>query len=297
MGWLSPLPALAWDATGHRLVAELAYRQLRPEVRQQVDVLLCSLGEQGTPRSRFLYAAVWPDRLYDRQTRLKKHAEWHFIDWPVLGPRLPLSAMQHTTLPEVHHIVWALQRCQQQLSDRRLSRKQRAIALRFFVHLVGDIHQPLHCATRYSWRYQAGDRGGNAVPLKPGRRGLNLHQYWDRGAGLFRATAEQTQGLSRVHYPLRQHDLYAVASQLQRRYPIDTFLPQAQYQDPVIWALESWQIAEHFVYNLPRSVAMGVPLAYRKQARNIVAERIVLAGHRLAVALNKIINTTRLGPN
>ncbi len=172
---LSPL-AFAWNATGHKLVAQIAYVQLNEEVKQQVDELL---------NYQFINASVWAD-----QVRAKGNDTmntWHYINLPTPSPQ--------------KNVVDAIIDTQAILKNPGASKKQKQWALRGLIHWVGDIHQPLHTITR--------DRGGTLFFLTKNPYGKNLHQLWDNGAGALQnvANIKQTAEEWQLAYPPSQSQL------------------------------------------------------------------------------------------
>lgn len=160
--------ARAWDDTGHLLIAEIAAHRLRPEVRAQIEALAPLLDTRfnsGRPYN-LLTAAVW----LDDQRGLgaaNPWKTWHYVDLPAEGGALDEPAPPHA--------LWALDLATEVLRDKGGDPKARAEALAQVMHIVGDIHQPLHAADRH-------DRGGNAVRialLKEQGGPPNLHAFWD----------------------------------------------------------------------------------------------------------------------
>lgn len=159
---LGSTPARAWGELGHRLIGELAERQLSPSVRAQVRELLRDELEPGLAD-----IATWADRVREL---------------PAQGWSVPLHYV-HIQDRECHYeaardcagdacVVGAIQRYARKLGDRALSRKERAEALKFLVHFVGDAHQPLHAG----WR---SDHGGNRFQIALQGQGTHLHSVWD----------------------------------------------------------------------------------------------------------------------
>ena len=146
------------------------------------------------------------------------------------------------------------------------------MALRIILHIVGDIHQPLHAVTKVSHNYPQGDRGGNLVLLQKNRIAPNLHAYWDRGAGLWS---------THHHYSSRQ--IKTIAKRLESKYPCS--LQKNTDLDPMHWALESHQIAINLAYHSLPS-ANQPSLEYQQKAQQQSQERVALAGCRLANLLN-----------
>ncbi len=196
-------PAPAWNATGHRVVAAIAYDSLTPSTRARVDDLIRRHPDyqsmflrdapSGPPAARaraaFIAASVWSDqiksdaRFYDDDRRdarptplqrgyadMARRQYWHFINIPF--------TQDGTRLREVRapNAVTEIERLSRAVAKPVGDPANPVYALPWLLHLVGDIHNPLHVATRFTRDDPGGDRGGNGVYVEPGR---NLHSFWD----------------------------------------------------------------------------------------------------------------------
>ena len=168
---LAPGLAAAWGPQGHRLVADVAWQQLPPATRAQVDALL-----QGEPEPTLAGVANWADQLREHDPELgRRSSGWHYVN---LG--------EHECGYEAARdcrggncVVEAIGAQAAILADRTQPVAARAQALKFVVHFVGDVHQPLHAGF-------ARDKGGNTVQVRipdgsPEGQGGNLHRLWDSG--------------------------------------------------------------------------------------------------------------------
>lgn len=204
---------LAWDATGHRLSAYVAWEFMSPAAREKSITILQQhpryetdfisampadiqrADDNNKQRWLFAQAAVWPDiaRSFSGADELRyHHPDWHWIDgaWlrdeairqgnlyvgtspgPAVQGRAAASVQRRS---QADNIVTALDWALLEL-NRHGDSAEKAIALSWMAHLVGDIHQPLHSGSLVSARLFAdGDRGGNAITLREG----NLHSMWD----------------------------------------------------------------------------------------------------------------------
>ena len=152
-----PSPARAWGKTGHRVVAALADAQLSGLARAHVREILGveSLDE----------AATWPDDMRSAPIQFwqKNATSWHYVT---------LNGIIYDRAPPEGDALEALNHFRATLQDPNASLADKQLALRFVVHLVGDIHQPLHVG-------KCCDKGGNDVKVKWFGRDLNLHSGWD----------------------------------------------------------------------------------------------------------------------
>jgi hypothetical protein len=156
-----------------------------------------------------------------------------------------------------------------------------AQALRFIIHFVGDIHQPLHCATRVSSALPDGDRGGNSVSIKVAGKTTNLHSYWDGGIGSFPKT-----GANFAPPPLSQ--IPAAAATAMAGNPATD--PKIKLNDPfnfAAWADESFALAKSTAY---KGMTNGVTpsASYNTKALKVARQRVAWGGYRLAALLNAI---------
>lgn len=155
-------PAAAWGELGHRLVAALAEQQLAPATRARALALLADDGA-----SDLAAVASWADRVRE-QPEYAWSVRFHFVNLPD-----DCSWDARRDCADDRCIVAALQRFIRTLGDAGQAAAARAEALKFVVHLVADIHQPLHAG-------HAHDLGGNKHQLSLGGHGSNLHAVWDR---------------------------------------------------------------------------------------------------------------------
>ena len=181
-------PAAAWGALGHRLVGELAERHLDPRARAEVAQLL-----QGEADPSLAGVSNWADELRTQDPeRFKATSRWHYINAEGGGCAFDVAR----DCPADDCVVAALEAQRLILADRSQPLAARRDALKFIVHFVGDVHQPMHAGDR-------DDSGGNRfqvslrTPLEPeayarknyvdGVMGTNLHSVWDFYvlAGLF----------------------------------------------------------------------------------------------------------------
>lgn len=163
---LLPIDALAWGTLGHRLVALLAWDELDPAVRRDIDDLLA-----GEPDPSLAGIANWADDLRAHDPNLgRASAKWHYVNLGEDG----CVYQPERDCPNGDCVVAAIRDQTRILADRSLPRERRLQALKFVVHFVGDVHQPLHAG-------YAGDKGGNDVQIQFNGRGSNVHQLWDSG--------------------------------------------------------------------------------------------------------------------
>ena len=159
---------------------------------------------------------------------------------------------------------------------------------RYLVHVVGDIHQPLHASSFFdNDRFKEGDQGGNLFLINYKDGVENLHKLFDSGA-------DQLQNI--IKRPLSNADqlyLEKTANEIMKEFPVND-LPELKNDDFLEWAQESHDIAQHFIY--PGITYEGTPSKeYLENAFKIVKRRIALAGYRLA-AIFRDVRKTFLNP-
>ncbi|MCL9685562.1 S1/P1 nuclease [Legionella maioricensis] len=257
----------AWNALGHQLIAQIAYDNLTPEARELCDQYNRSL--DSSPSLNFVSAAVWLDQI--RKNDIHWFDNLHYID-------LPFSRDQ-TKLPPIQDVnaLWGIKQAISVLSSQKASLADKGLSLRILTHLVGDIHQPLHTATKISKRLPKGDLGGNLYQLGKNPIGKNLHQYWDNGAGILIGQSKKFQVRNK-------------ASQLEKKWPCKQANAKKQ---PRQWINESHKLALAQVYTVS---SHRVPSKkYQLNAQNITQKQILFAGCRLAGLLNSIAKQQKYG--
>lgn len=175
--------ATAWWSSGHMVVAELAGRRLGAGVAAGVAADLATYAELYPLRSGLVPSAEWLDTV-----KHSTHAfhTWHYVDWPVLAPGL--TADDEPPMDNAD-LLFGLRTAAHTLADATADAWSRSLALRTLIHLVGDMHQPMHTVT-YVYEHGRTDWGGNGVHLEPavvvsddGSTARNLHAFWDGGCG------------------------------------------------------------------------------------------------------------------
>ena len=273
---LSMAPALAWGPQGHRTVGAIADRLLTSEARAAVAELLADDRDKfGNPSGRTTLesVSVWADEI--RGTALDE-PRWHYDDAPVCGraPRAAYCAGGQCNSAQ-------LERLTRVLADASASRGERNAALKWVVHLVGDIHQPLHAADN-------GDHGGNQVQVALAgvrtRGRESLHRAWDT-----ELVSLALGGGNRQQPP---RDIDALAREAR------ALVAEAGQGTPAAWAWQSNNLARNVAYRYPGFACGSAPAgivvldrAYQREAASIVRERLLLAGARLANLLNETLVT------
>lgn len=286
--------AIAWNECGHKAVACVAFNNLDANTKVRAMQILAQLDKYpekwsaDAPRGMdkdqavFMKAAYWPDEI-KRDTEFtqedksdltagiamndpsdkNRHNSWHYINlmFSSDGSKLP-------PMPTPNVKTQILQACKILKSNAPDGVK--AYCLAWLLHLVGDVHQPLHSVARVSVASPNGDEGGGDVAVQPGG---SLHSFWDSAYG--RETNERKIAKSIT-------DANWTAPPSSNNLDIDT------------WITESVELAKKDVYRQP--IGPGnkdgnrpyrLSKDYRANATTVANERVKLAGYRLAALLNK----------
>ncbi|MCU1264652.1 MAG: 3-nucleotidase/nuclease [Acidobacteria bacterium] len=279
----TPSISLGWGAAGHMMVAQIAYGRLNPKAKAKANELLAieiNPAAESRKSKDFVNASHWADDLRPF-TEFDSFKPLHFIDNPFSIDDTPLPA----GVPEPDNIVKALE---DNLNILKTStdKDAQAQALRLIIHFVGDIHQPLHCATRVDRNHPDGDRGGNLVSIKvPGTNGklktTNLHSFWDGGIGDFPTTGANFK-------PPALSKIPPAAAKAKAGNPAND--PDLKLDDPFnfsAWANESFALAKDVAYDGMQSGAKP-SVAYKSKALKVARKRVAWGGYRLAALLNAV---------
>jgi hypothetical protein len=297
--------ALAWGCQGHQAIAFIAEAHMNPRARAAaLKILRASPIDPSLPRwcqppatDPIVDASSWPD---DIRTQRPNTAPWHFIDIPRGAHRGNLASYCPAA---TGCVVSALQAELLVLKSPRASAQGRADALRFVIHFVGDIHQPLHDTTN-------NDMGGNCVPVEffgelpketnAGRESFspNLHAIWDVGIIDHFDHGESPQQLARG---------------LEREFHAQIAVWEKEPVNFAAWAWEGHALADSVAYRkLPHPIPVDEPVpvsscaddhhvgermlgyhenlgtAYESAVAPVVELQLAKAGARLAAVLNSI---------
>jgi len=256
------------------LVAQIAYNHLDPEVKVRCDALVAvPLTYSSTQSSNFVTAAVWAD---DFKSQLGTGTS-HYIDLPISLDGYPTNGVP----PEVPNVVTALNQYIATLQSTNATLTDQATALRYVLHYVGDIEQPLHCSNGISTNQPTGDAGGNGFYITG--NWSNLHSLWDSGGGYL------TDSISRKPFSsASQATVNNKVAGIEADYPYAKSV--GSNPDPMDWAVEGRGIAETIVYkNISSNTAPSS--AYLNTAQTTTEQRMAIGGQRLAKLLNTIFAT------
>lgn len=289
-------PIFAWDATGHILIAQIAYNNLTPIAQKDVDELIekTSFAHDFKVFSPYVYSAPWPDYLNhggqspSGKTKKLFNTWWaetkkwhHYTDDPiVIGKYLPPA-------PTKHNVVSAIKYFMSQLpSDlRHKDYNLAAYDLVFLTHIVGDVHQPLHNADLYDSDFPKGDVAGNLYKIHSSFDATNLHAVWDESLGRFN---------SWTHFSPYAGYRPPFAYVLETAAKFQLLCRDTNNFKPIKWQRATHKIALNFVYPIYNHYAplpnKTLSNKYIFAGQAISANQMCLAGKRLAFVLNTILS-------
>lgn len=285
--------AMAWSRPGHMVTAAIAYDELRaqdPKVLEQIIALAerhpdrgaleVAIGRaRGEERGRriFLELARWAD---DTRGSIHDHPTWHYSSRPLINKASPPPSSGDDVPPGSAIEAFALNFSV--ASDARAPQSERAVAVCWVFHLVGDMHQPLHSVSQFSKRFPTGDRGGNFQYVRDPQTNepVTLHWFWDDAA-------------SREDEP---DDVMKRAEDLMRRLPRAQFKELKPFKgasDFTTWAEESYQLAESVAYGPELQASDTAEQAskpsqrYLELSTQVAEKRLTLASYRLTDVLRR----------
>ncbi len=291
-----------WNGFGHMAVAYVAYQHLDPAVKAHADKLLrlnpmyatwkkqlpAALTAEQQNTMLFMIAATWPDQIRGDKSYQSDgteggnrpplnggdenigysdkalHKYWHFVDTPISQDG---SIVEPTPSPNAETQIKAFTRA----IATHESNNRKSYDMVWLMHMVGDVHQPLHTTGRFSKDLPNGDSGGNFVVINAaactGNPATELHAMWDDAIG----TSDDPQAV------------ITVASALPPQTVAATDL------DVDVWLTESVRLAQTKAYVAPIGDGKGpftIDQPYCEQLRAVAGQRVVQAGMRLANVLN-----------
>jgi hypothetical protein len=302
--WISLLCSfnvLAWDGTGHMLVAQVARDRMSSQAVARVDALAALLDNNGTNYNG-VSVACWLDDIKSRDSKSTFQGQfrtWHYIDIGCLATDPDVLSHPPTLTKTNGDIIGALNHCVGVIKSKKADEllPNEAVALAMLIHLVGDIHQPLHTTARYNpdpkpddkYKDDAGGNGLGLANLADTPWGKNLHTYWDEAYRRYYENGEvrALPALSETN-ALGSVEMKEWITKLAVDAPKN---PDLQF-DPKKWAMETHAVACAEVYgklDAPYG-AKNVKLSEKfvADSTDLARRQIELAGYRLAALLNEL---------
>ncbi|WP_448698253.1 S1/P1 nuclease [Mucilaginibacter sp. AW1-3] len=240
---------VSWGGIGHKTVATIAENHLTPEAKTSIKALL---GEQSIAD-----IASWADEVRNTP-EYKSTGPEHYVDLNLGYSFAQFS--EEVKNQKDDNVYKALLKYEAKLKSNTTPNEEKTIALKFIVHFVGDLHQPMHVS-------RAEDKGGNSIQVQFNGNGSNLHSLWDSGL------------INREGKTFDQ-----MAKDYDNTTPADNKKWQAE--DPIQWLWESYQVSTKIYADVVKSNKLDDD--YYKANIPVVQERIEKGGIRLAGELNKI---------
>lgn len=240
--------AFCWGLTGHRVIAEIAQQHLSKKAKAEIKKLI--------GKETLAWWANWPDFIKSDSTW--NHASpWHYVDLP--GHITKDQFITDLKKLPGKNLYTQIQAMQAQLKDKSLPDEQRRIALKFLIHLVGDLHQPLHAG-------RDEDEGGNKIVVYWFGDKTNLHSVWD------------TKFIESQQYSYTEYaQLLDIAGKDQVK---------AWQSSPLEdWFYESHVMSDSIYDGTPAESKLSYRYIYKYQA--LLNEQLLKGGLRLAALLNQ----------
>jgi hypothetical protein len=299
-------PACAWNEAGHKMTAVIAFDLLGESDQQEFATILrahprfkedfigrmpaeiANAAEREQAPWIFSQASIWPDIIQNKSEEIRRQyhrSTWHYINLPVYltdedeqefagKPDHNVATEFAVPLRKGLNLIQALQGNLLLWRDETAPDSQRAVALCWFLHLAGDIHEPLHNVALFSRTlFPDGDRGGNLITVKSGNDSFNFHAVWD--------------GLA------NRLDDYSLDENTKNMLANDV----ADIQAIGDWARDHHRLAMEYAYteevkrqllgqdSRGRYPQITLSMEYLATAEELARTRIIIAGHRIAALL------------
>jgi hypothetical protein len=263
----------AWNAVAHGVIATIAYENCNERTQQSIDHLVKVFSKEYPAMTQVADMAAWPDALHKQ--KIESFSHWHYIDVPLRGDGTAIKKRIDTD-----NAIWAINTLLPIIQNPHANKYERARALAFLIHIIGDMHQPLHTVSRVTADYPEGDLGGNLYPIidPVSHKKVSLHQYWDSGLGVFSvSSASRLMQADRVKY---------LSVDIMTRYPREHYGAKISDTNPWHWANEGFFLSKTVAYSVHEK-RTPIP-AYVEAGRTISEQQVALAGYRLANVLNAL---------
>jgi hypothetical protein len=246
------ITAYCWGVTGHRVVAEIAQNHLSKKARKELKDLI--------GRETLAEWANWPDFIKSDTTHTWDMAsKWHYVNIP--GNLSKDDFMKALKEFKGENLYTQIQEMMKELKDHSLDNEKRQVALRFLIHFIGDLHQPLHVGREE-------DQGGNKINVTWFEKPTNLHAVWDN-------LLVEEQQYSYTEYA----KILDIASDEE-----ENAITSSSLED---WFYESYELANKVYANVPGNGKLSY--RYNYIFKDDLDKQLLKGGLRLAKVLNEVL--------
>jgi hypothetical protein len=295
--FLLTISVSGWDDVGHKITSYIAWQRMTPEVRERVHKILMaapedsdiatfyvagSRSEELRKQDHFVLMAYWADIVRDRSSaaRFRNYhkANWHYYDkfWRVVDGKIEYIADPEDGGQALARLI--------EFDDviRSLAPDgQKAVPIVWLMHLIGDIHQPLHASARVTDLESKGDQGGNLFLLTPQGtprdKQENLHWLWD---------SIVVRNMPNSDNECDAEFISKMAEKFMKDHPYAKMQPRFAMGKYDQWAAESLELAQKEVFSADLKRFEMPSESYKKKALKIAEERLTLAGYRMGELFN-----------
>lgn len=312
--------ASAWDDRGHRQIADICYTKLTPAAKTKLMAILSAGDKEYAPtrtgdpntdpaadsalRTAFQAASVWADAikgngyngiyldvitennkrfsfLPDTSPReMEKCKTWHYYDVPIRFPALEPKVSESNG---VNAVNTAIAQLTTGAKSGTPDLKMQAFWVYWIAHVVGDLHQPLHCVSNYEFDHEKGDAGGNGIKIQDpeGKSDrLNLHSLWDRA--ITRQIAKENESGSDQFIP-------SVTKRWESETEFQPLATTLKDLSPLSWVKYGAILASEFVYSDGVKPGYLPDAKYLEKEGALAKRQALVAGYRMADILNKAL--------
>ena len=312
--------AMAWDNRGHMMVAAIAFDQLTPATKERVSALLAlneypvngdnvGVAEANEPKATFMMAATAADAIKSDVNFVNDgddanaaghpdlnigfsdelmHRYWHFADTAFLAPGTDGTLFETPRVNAQERIRLFRQTLASNAPDGL-----KAYDLVWILHLVGDVHQPLHDVSRITADRPKGDRGGNDVKLclvSTSSCGTKLHSLWDDAIGTGNSVETAIIAACALEFPDNDDSVARNDCTQGNITKVPARPDGSSISDEAVWVRQGAELAQTQAYKSPPIGSTTGPFlvdqAYTDNVRAVAEKQVLLAGARLADMLN-----------
>lgn len=291
---LNPINSVSWNDTGHRITAAIAWDYLTPTAKKNIisilkqapkdsDILeMYNKNEEMAEKYFFMNVAYWPDVVRDRD-KANRYQKYHKGNWHYIGSywrQTDDGPVKADGLVEDENVVERIETFRKSLADPKTSNQEKAIQIAWVLHLIGDIHNPLHNTSRVTAETPDGDLGGNSFKLGDNWP-WNLHSFWD---GIIDLSAPKPDDVSEFDYYMSE------VQKITMEHPKEDYIEFIKDQNAVNWNEEGKYITMTEVYPQDLKQNELPSKEYQERAYELAQQAMAISGYRMAEFLNDIFD-------